>query len=507
MLNRLNPWSWLSKNWLFKSGFFNSGLSRWGLRSLLLLGTLLLVISSAQTVAAAPAKFYTELEFPPLRELELPDYERYELDNGIVVYLFEDHELPLIEGQALFRTGDRLEPLAQTGLGSLTGTVWRTGGTTEHTPNEINEFLEQRAAAVETGIGVTSASVSFSLLTEDTADVFRLFAELVQQPTFNADKVALAKQQVEGSIARRNDDPDDIGWRELDKLIYGQESPYARTIEYATLGRIEREDLVQFYRQSIRPEQMILGIVGDFEPAAMKQLIAEQFGAWQPAPTPPLSALPRVTAATTGGVFLVEQPQLTQSYISLGHLGGQVNDPNYPALSVLNGVLNGFGGRLFNELRSRQGLAYSVFGYWSPQYDYPGRFIAGGHTRTEATVPFIQGIFQELATLQAEPISAAELAYAKESILNSFVFNFQSPGQLMSRLMRYEYYGYPADFVFQYQRGIKATTIADVQRVAQAYLKPEQITTLVVGNPAAMTPPLESLGTDIQTIDITIPGS
>ncbi|MGB0563063.1 MAG: M16 family metallopeptidase [Spirulinaceae cyanobacterium] len=500
MFNRSDLSSW--RRWLSQSWF-----SKWGLRSLLLLSTMLLVIGSAQSVAAAPAKFYTELEFPPLRELQLPDYERYETENGIVVYLFEDHELPLIEGQAMFRTGDRLEPLEQTGLGSLTGTVWRTGGTTEHPPNEINEFLEQRAASVETGIGVTSGSVSFSLLTEDTTDVFGLFAELVQQPTFNADKVALAKQQLEGNIARRNDDPDDIGWRELNKLIYGPESPYARTIEYATLNRIERADLVQFYQQSIRPEKMILGIVGDFEPAAMKRLIAEQFGDWQPEPAPPLPEPPAVDVATTGGVFLVEQPELTQSYISLGHLGGQVDDPNYPALSVLNGVLNGFGGRLFNEVRSRQGLAYSVFGLWRPQFDYPGRFIAGGHTRTEATVPFIQAIFQELETLQAEPISEAELAYAKESILNSFVFNFQSPSQLMSRLMRYEYYGYPADFVFQYQRGIKAATIADVQRVAQEYLKPEQLTTLVVGNSAAMTPSLESLGVEVQTLDITIPES
>ncbi|NEO87277.1 MAG: insulinase family protein, partial [Spirulina sp. SIO3F2] len=199
--------------------------------------------------------------------------------------------------------------------------------------------------------------------------------------------------------------------------------------------------------------------------------------------------------------------QLTQSYISMGHLGGLVDDPNYPALSVLNGVLNGFGGRLFNEVRSRQGLAYSVFGYWSPNYDYPGTFVAGGQTRTEATVPFIQAIFNEIQSLQQSPISADELAYAKESILNSFVFNFQSPSQFMNRLMRYEYYGYPADFVFQYQRGIKATTVADVQRVAQDYLKPEEITTLVVGNAEAMEPPLESLGSLVQMLDVTIPGS
>lgn len=478
---------------------------RWGWRFAIAIITVLLVLNTAPTVSAAPAQFYEELEFPPLREVTLPDYERYQLDNGLVVYLFEDHELPLVEGQAYFRTGDRLEPLEKTGLGSLTGTVWRTGGTESRDPDEVNEFLEQRAASVETGIDLTSGSASFFALTEDLDDVFNLFAEVVQRPTFREDKLDLAKQQIAGSIARRNDDPDDIVSREFDKLLYGKDSPYARTVEYATLDNIGQADLVEFYQRSIRPEQMILGIVGDFDPNRMKLIIASTFGRWQPEDVKPLPTKPEAQPAVQGGLFFVEQPQLTQSYIHMGHLGGVASDPNYPALSVLNGVMNGFGGRFFNELRSRQGLAYSVYGVWSPRYDYPGIFIAGGQTRTEATVPFIQGILKEIQDLQENPISAEELAYAKESILNSFVFNFQSPAQLMSRLMRYEYYDYPEDFIFQYQQGIKATTIADVQRVAQEYLKPEQITTLVVGNSDAIEPPLSILSDRVQTVDITIP--
>jgi zinc protease len=161
-------------------------------------------------------------------------------------------------------------------------------------------------------------------------------------------------------------------------------------------------------------------------------------------------------------------------------LGGQFNSPDYPALDVLNGVLNGFGGRLFNSVRSRQGLAYSVYGSWSPRYDYPGVFFAGGQTRSEATVPFIKGIQTEIEKLKSELVTPAELAYAKDSVLNSFVFNFENPSQTLSRLMRYEYYGYPADFLFRYQKAVEATTAADVQRVAQTYLKPENLVTLVV---------------------------
>ncbi len=473
----------------------------------LFLSTLLLIAFSARSVTAATPKHYDELEFPPLSEVQLPDYDRYQLDNGIVVYLVQDRELPLVGGTALFKTGSRLEPTDKIGLAGLTGAVMRSGGTQKHPPNELNETLESLAASVETGIGETSGSAGFNTLSEDLEQVFSLFAEVIQEPAFDTAQFELAKKQIEGGIARRNDDPDNIASREFSKLIYGDKSPYARTIEYEYLDNISRQDLIDFYHRSFRPEQMLLGIIGDFDRDRMKALIAEKFGRWQPKATDPLPPIPNISDRQKSGTFFIEQPQLTQSYIQIGHLGGVLKNPDYPALSVLNGVLNGFGGRLFNEVRSRQGLAYSVYGFWSPQYDYPGMFIAGGQTRSDATVPFIQAIFKEIEVLRTSPISQEELDYAKESILNSFVFNFQEPGQTIQRLMRYEFYGYPPDYIFQYQRGIKATTIEDVQRVAQKYLYPDRLTTLVVGNSADIQPPLSNLDDNVKIVDITIPSS
>jgi zinc protease len=262
---------------------------------------------------------------------------------------------------------------------------------------------------------------------------------------------------------------------------------------------------VAFYQTYFQPENMILGIIGDFDSAKMRSLIQEKFGNWNPTSASPQPTMPPVNQAKRGGIFFVDQPQLTQSYIQMGHLGGQFNNPDYPALDVLNGVLNGFGGRLFNEVRSRQGFAYSVYGVWSPAFDYPGMFILGGETRSDATVPLIKALFSEIERIRTTPITAEELAYAKESTINSFVFNFQDPAQTLSRLMRYEYYGYPEDFLFQYQKAVEATTIEDVQRVAQKYLQPDQIVTLVVGNAAAIQPPLSSLSTNVTSLDITIP--
>lgn len=471
---------------------------------LLVMSMLLVVLLRLPAVAAA-ARHYTELNFEPLPEVKVPEYSRYVMDNGMVVYLMEDHELPLVGGTAIIRTGDRFEPANEVGLASLTGTVMRTGGTQKHSADELNQLLEQRAASVETAIGDSSGSASFDALSEDSEMVLDLFAEVLRSPRFAQDKLDLAKTQLRGDIARRNDEPDNIASREFQKLIYGKESPYARTVEYATLDNIAREDLVEFYQQYFHPNNMILGIVGDFDSAKMRSLIQKQFGDWKSSKNLPKPELPSVSQAKKGGIFLVNQPQLTQSNVQIGHLGGEFNSPDYPALDVLNGVLNGFGGRLFNSVRSRQGLAYSVYGSWSPRYDYPGVFVAGGQTRSEATVPFIKGIQAEIKSLQSQPVTPAELAYAKDSVLNSFVFNFENPSQTLSRLMRYEYYGYPADFLFRYQRAVEATTAADIQRVAKTYLKPENLVTLVVGNAAAISPPLTQLATGVTPIDITIP--
>lgn len=471
---------------------------------LFVMSAMIALVIHLPAIALTP-KAYNELEFPPLPEIVLPDYERYQLENGMVVYLMEDHTLPLVGGNVLVNTGSRYEPADQVGLADVALTVMRTGGTKKHPADQLNQILEQRAASVETTVDDSSGGVSFSALTEDFDLVFDLFAEVIQKPVFPQDKIELKKSQAAGAIARRNDEPDDIASREFYKQVYGAESPYARTVEYATLNNIQRQDLLRFYRTYFRPEQMILGVVGDIDVEATKAKIQATFGSWQSKTATPSLAAPKVDTPAKQGLFLVDLPQLTQSNILVGHQGGQLSNPDYPQLTVMNGVMNGFGGRLFNEIRSRQGLAYSVYGVWSARYDYDGLFIAGGSTRSEATVPFLQALQNEFQRLQSEKITEAELFYAKESILNSFVFNFRDPEQTLSRLMRYEFYDYPEDFIFQYQQGVKSTTIDDVQRVAQTYLKPDALTVVVVGNAQEINPPLQEFMPAVTPLDVTIP--
>ncbi|NJR58453.1 MAG: insulinase family protein [Cyanobacteria bacterium CRU_2_1] len=489
-------WSDRSQTWL-----------RYGLLAVVM--AVVIVGFGRSSALAVTPRHYTELDLPPAPEIQLPEYTRVELDNGMNVYLLEDHELPLVYGNSMIYTGGRLEPADQVGLASITGEVMRSGGTQAHPADVLNQILEQRAASVETGIDTTSGFASFSTLSEDLPEVFGLFAEVLRQPAFPQDKLDLSKSQWQGSIARRNDDPSGIAGREFQKLIYGADSPYARTVEYITLDNITRDDLMNFYQQSFQPQNILLGIVGDFETEAMKSLIEAQFGDWQPDPNAKAEnadSLPAVSQAKVGGIFFVDQPQLTQSSVQIGHLGDRFDRPDYAAMSVLNEVMNGLGGRLVNNVRSRQGLAYSIYAFWSPRFDYPGLFIGGGQTQSETTVPFVQSTLAEIEQIRTTPITEAELIRAKDSVLNAFIFNFQTPFQILSRVMRYDYYGYPQDFIFQYQQKVAETTVEEVQRAAEENLKPENIVTLVVGNAAAIDPPLSTLSPDAEVtqIDITI---
>lgn len=466
--------------------------------------SVLITVSWAKPAQAIEAKPYEELVFPPLGDIVIPDYERYELDNGLVVYLMEDHDLPLVSGSATFRTGGYLVPEEKTGLAGITGQAMRLGGTVNHPPQALNEMLEQKAASVETSIGNTNGSASFSSLTEDLDVVFDLFAEVITQPAFDQTQFDLIKSRSAGSIARRNDDADDIVSREFRKLVYGDESPYARVLEYANLDNISREDVVGFYESTLTPANTILGIVGDFDPDQMKAQIEQTLGQWENTGIVDLPAPPEGDQQQAG-LYFADQPQLTQSYVHVGHIGEELNSQYHAPMVVLNEILNGFGGRLFNEIRSRQGLAYSVYAVWSPRYDHNGLFIGGGQTRSETTVPFIQSMYSEIEKVRTDPVTDSELAFAKDSVLNSFVFNFQTPSQTLSRVIRYEFYGYPQDFVFQYRDNVESATAQQVLEAAQATLVPEKLITVVVGNTADIQPGLDALGMPVKELDVTIP--
>jgi zinc protease len=447
---------------------------------------------------------YKSLKYPKLREIQIPEIERVTLANGMRLFLLEDHELPLINMSVLIRTGSMFEPADKVGLASITGEVIRTGGTTTRTGDQIDEELESIAASVETGIGLDSGSASMSVLKGDLDKGLSILADVLMNPVFRENKLQLAKIQAHSMIARRNDSVRAIAGREFERLIYGPQSVYARIEEHATIANISRDDLVAFHKEYFGPNNAMLAVWGDFDTKQMIEKIEKAFEEWQKVDTD-LPKPPQVQYEFRKTVNIIRKNDVNQSNVYLGHIGGLRSDPDYFALIVMNRILGGgFTGRLFKNVRSREGLAYSVFGAYSANFEYPGEFYVGCQTKSESTVHAIRAMIEEVEKIRQDEVTDEELALAKDSFLNSFVFNFDSKGEIVNRLMAYEYFGYPADFLLKTKANVEKVTKADVLRVARKHLQPDKLQILAVGRPDDFDEPLSVLG-PVNEIDITIP--
>ena len=324
---------------------------------------------------------YKTVKYPKLGEIKIPKIEHVTLDNGMKLFLLEDHELPLIKASALIRTGSVYEPADKVGLASITGTVMRSGGTTTKSGDEIDLELEQIAASVETSIAQNTGSASMSVLKEDIDTGLSILADVLMNPVFDEKKIELAKLQNKSAIARRNDYPFDIAAREFKKLVYGQTSPYARHTEYATIDNITREDLIEFHNKYYHPNNVMLAIWGDFDTPEMVTKIENSFKDWKKSDFTP-GPVPQIDYEYKSTVNVIRKEDTKQSTILLGHIGGRMDDPDFFALTVMNEILGGeFTGRLFKNVRSRMGLAYSAFGQYSSTYDRDGLFYVGCQTQ------------------------------------------------------------------------------------------------------------------------------
>jgi zinc protease len=472
-------------------------------REISLVLALLLWLASYSPRAAAQATDWKEIKAPQLHAFHPQQPRRVQLANGMVIFLQEDHELPLIRGTAQIRGGSRDEPAAKIGLVQLYGQAWRTGGTKSKTGDELDDYLEGHAAKVETAGGLDSATVSWDCLKENFDDVFKVFVEVLRQPEFREDKLALAKNQVNTSIARRNDNPFAIAFREASKLVYGADSPYARVPEYATVAAVTRDDLLSWHQQYVHPNNIILGVVGDFDSSAMQAKLHEAFDSWPKGP-----AAFKTRASFKGpkpGIYFVSKDDVTASTVQMVDLGTTRDNPDYYALEVFNQFFGGsFSSRLFSNIRSKKGLAYAVSGGVGTEYDHPGvlRMFLG--TKSHTTAAAIDAFDAELDALKTNPATPEELTKAKEAILNSFVFRFDSKEKVLRERMAYEFYGYPADFLERYRAGIEKVSIEDVSRVAGKYIHKEKLATLVVGKAADFDKPLSTFGS-VTNLDVTIP--
>ncbi len=474
-------------------------------RALLALSLLLVALFGSVSPANAQATDWKKIPIPALPAFHPAEPKRVELPNGMVIFLQEDHELPLIDGSIRIRGGSRIEPASKVGLVDLYGEVWRTGGTKSQTGDQMDDYLEARAAKIETDGTIDSTTMGWSCLKADFDDVFKLVVDLLQNPEFREDKLELAQKALDEVIARRNDNPSSIAGRESVKLAYGANNPYARQPEYATVAAVKRDDLLNWHKTYAHPNNIIVGVNGDFDSAAMEAKLKAAFASWPKGPAPQKEDIQFQPAKP--GYYLVSKEDVNQSNIRMVELGTDRRNPDYFAIEVFNEVMGGgFSSRLVQDIRTKRGLAYAVGGGIGTSFDHPGlaRFVMG--TKSERTAEAIQALYEDVDNLQKNPINDDEIKRAKDSILNSFIFNFDTPEKVLHERMAYEFYGYPLNFLEQYRSGIEKATKEDVNRVAGKYLHKDQLAVLVVGNPKDFDKPLSALG-PVTNIDVTIPPS
>jgi zinc protease len=455
-------------------------------------------------LTAQQAKPWEQIPIPKLHEFKPQQPKRIELKNGIVIFLQEDHELPFVSGAVLIPGGSRDEPVAKAGLVGLYGQAWRTSGTAKMDGDALDDLLEAKAAHIETTGDDDSTALSWDSLKGDADQVFSLALDLLLHPRFNQEKLGLAQQQEATGIVRRNDDESGIADRESAKLVYGVNSPYTIQPELATIGAVTVDDLNAWHDRTIGGK-LIVGISGDFDPVAVEAKLRSAFEGLPPVkPTPPRHD---VFAGPKPGVYFINKEDVNQSDVEIVGVGIDRHNPDVPTVAVMNEILGGgFASRLFQKVRTELGLAYEVGGGISFAYDHPGPFRTVVLTKSPSTVDATKAALAEIAGMNTRPFTQEELARAKDNILNSFLFRYDTRDKVLAERERLEFYGYPADYLETYKAALEGVTIADLEAAAKKYIHPDKLAILVVGNGPDIKPGLDELNMGaVHPIDITIP--
>lgn len=448
---------------------------------------------------------WQQVPIPPLAKFTPQQPTRIQLPNGMVIFLQEDHELPLISATALIKGGSSSEPAAKTGMISIYSGSWRTSGTQKKSGDQLDDELEAIGAKVETGGGVDTTSASFNCLKENFDQVFADFLDVLEHPVFREDKIALVKRRLNTAISRRNDEIDSIASREAAQLGYGKDSPYAREAEYWTVAAVTRQDLLEWHKRHFAPNNIIFGMVGDFDSKQMESRLREAFGSLPKGTPYDPSHIP--VPGPKPGVYLAEKTDVNQSEIAMIGVGIRRDNPDYFAVRVMNEIFGGgFSSRLFKNLRSKQALAYSVGGGIGAGYNHPGLIDISMGTKSASTAKAIAALYQQIDDLLNVPPTEVELKQARDSILNGFIFAYDSPDKVLGEQLTYELYGYPKDFLERFRDAVDKVTSADVHRVARKYIDKRKLAVLVVGNPKEFDKSLAEFG-QVTKLDISIPSA
>jgi len=408
---------------------------------------------------------------------------RHRLSSGATAFLVEDHDFPLIQVSLLVRAGDYLESSGKTGLAGLVGSQMRSGGTKTRPPAVFDEEAAFLAANINSGMGATQGQASLNCLSKEIDAGLELFVDMLRNPGFAEDRLKLARSQMLQGMERRNDSTASIEGREIARLMRGERHFSTALATKATVESITREDLAAFHAAYYFPANFALAVSGDFETRAMLAKLEKAFAGWQNRgeKIPPV---PRPDHTPAPGVYLVDKKDVNQGRVRLGHLGVTRDNPDHLAIDIMNDILGGggFTSRILSRVRSDEGLAYSAGSSFLPGVYYEGTFAVGFQSKSATVAQAIAIVLEEIDNIRNNRVTPEELATEVTQAVENLPRRFATAGARAALFADDWLTRRPEDYWARYSERMRALTPAEIQRVAQKYLHPEQLVILAVGH-------------------------
>jgi zinc protease len=428
-------------------------------------------------------------------QVKLPRPIEAKLKNGLTVLILEDRRAPFVTLQLYLNgAGALFETREMAGLANATA-VMLNEGTRSRSSVQIAEETDRLGAALSAGssFGSPEAVVSASGLSDNFDDWFELFADVLLQPSFPADELEKFKQRQRAQLREQRSSSGFLLGERFNRAVYGDHPAAQVSTTPESLDKLSRASLVEWHRQRYAPQNAVLGIAGDVR---VKELIAKlekRLAGWKQ--TSMKQAMPSNPAAIKSRrVLLVDRPNSVQTSLALGNIAIERRSPDYMPMVVMNYVLGGgASSRLFLNLREEKGYTYGVYSDFSA-LRYPGPWRAGGNMRTEATEGALVEFFNEIRRIRDEKVTADELESSKRAIVASFALSLEQPSRVLSFAITSKLYGFPPDYWDSYPAKIMAVTADDVQRVARAYLNPDALQLVAVGDAGRIKATLEKYG-------------
>lgn len=434
--------------------------------------------SLSANAASSPLPSPDEIAYAPL-QFTLPQTQRVVMDNGIVLHILENHELPIVNIYALVKTGTMFDPENKAGVAELTAYVMRTGGTKGLNSAEIDNRLDFMAASASIGMSIDSAQLNFSVLNENLDKGLDLLARILIEPAFEQDKFELAGQLKGEELRRLKDDPQKLAFREFNRLIYAHD-PRGNMISSKSLAGISRNDLIEFHSRFFRPDNIIFAVSGDITKEKAIEMFNRYFGGWKAGKDS--IVVPEPSQKPDTGMYCINK-EIAQSTIVSGQYTVSKKNSDFYAFTVFDFIAGsgGFPSRIVTTVRNNEGLAYSAGSFYRarPQYGIFGNYA---FTKTGSTMKALSLIQSVLENVKSGTITAGEMDWAKKSINNGFVFSFDTPEQIAAQQVSIEYEKLPENYLQNYRDNIGKVTLEDVKHVAAKYINTSGSTVLILGD-------------------------